>query len=281
MIDKHPAAIVRCRGTADVMAAVNWARRRHGVRFSIRSGGHNVSGACLVDQGLVIDLSGMRSVRVDLKRRVAMAEGGALLGDLDHETHPFGLAAPVGVVSATGLAGLTLHGGAGWLMRKHGLTIDNLLGVDIVTADGMLRHADAGEHEDLFWAIRGGGGNFGVVTGFELALHPVGEQVWMCMPIYPVEEANKVLAVFRDYMSEQAPEELMAIAVFWSAPDLPEVPEKHRGRPVVVLLGCYSGPLEQGRNLLEFPGFCRTEGKTPAGGIRPQPQTAAAGQEEI
>lgn len=157
MIDKHPALIVRCRGVADIMAAVNFVRE-HQLDFSVRAGGHNVSGSAIADGGLVIDVSQMRSVQVDPKKRLARVESGACLGDLDHETAGFGLATPVGVVSATGVAGLTLHGGAGWLMRKHGLTIDNLHALEIVTADGRLLRATEEEHADLFWALRGGGG---------------------------------------------------------------------------------------------------------------------------
>ncbi|WP_373498361.1 FAD-binding oxidoreductase [Desulfococcus sp.] len=244
MIDRRPALIVRCRGTADVIAAVAFARE-HGLLTGIRGGGHNVAGSALVDNGLVIDLSEMRSVRVDPERRLARAEGGARLGDLDHETQAFGLAAPVGVVSATGVAGLTLHGGAGWLLRKHGFSIDNLSSVDIVTADGQLRKASQTENSDLFWAVRGGGGNFGVVTSFEFRLHPVGPRVWMAVPVYPLEQARGVITGLREYMAG-AEKELMALAVFWSAPDVPEVPPEMRGTPVVIVLGCDTGPFHDG-----------------------------------
>jgi len=243
MIDKKPALIARCQGTADVMSAVNFARE-HDLLLSIRAGGHNVSGAAIVEAGLVIDVSQMRCVHVAPGKRLAWVESGARLGDLDHETAPFGLAAPVGLVSETGVAGLTLHGGAGWLMRKHGLSIDNLQAIEIVTADGQLVRATSDDHADLFWALRGGGGNFGVVTAFEFHLHPVGPQVWMSVPIYPLEQAGEVLAACRDYMAE-ASEDLMVVGVYWSAP----VPE-YRGKPVVILLGCYTGPVEQAEAVL-------------------------------
>ncbi len=249
LIDKRPGALVRCTGTADVMAAVRFARR-HRLSVWVRGGGHNVAGACMADQGLTLDLSPMRRVHVDPDRRVALVQGGATLGDLDHETQAFGLAAPVGVVSATGVAGLTLHGGMGWLLRRHGLSIDNLLSVDIVTADGRHRKADPDRSPDLFWAVKGGGGNFGVVTAFEFRLHPVGTRVWMSVPIYPLERAGEVVPAFRDYM-ERSPDDLMGLGVYWSAPEAPEVPEKYHGTPVVILMAVYSGPFERGERVIE------------------------------
>lgn len=244
LIDKKPGALIPCTGLADVMAAVRFAGD-HGLSVLVRGGGHNVAGACLADNGLTLDLSPMRQVQVDPQRRTALVQGGARLGDLDHETQAFGLAAPMGVVSATGVAGLTLHGGIGWLLRKHGLSIDNLLAVEIVTADGELKKADSSRNADLFWAVRGGGGNFGVVTAFEFQLHPVGPRVWMSAPIYPLERAPEVMPVFRDYLA-QAPDDLMGLGVFWSAPEAPEVPRKWHGAPVVILMSCYSGPFEKG-----------------------------------
>lgn len=243
LIDKKPALIARCRGTADVMAAVAFARD-HKLLLSIRGGGHNVSGSAVADGGLVLDLSEMRSVHVMPEKRVAWVESGALLGDLDHETAPFALAAPVGVVSETGVAGLTLHGGIGWQLRKRGLSIDNLNAIEIVTADGKLLRASDSEHEDLFWALRGGGGNFGVVTGFEFKLYPVGPEVWLSVPMYPLERAGEVVAACREYMAT-APEELMVIAVYWKCPV-----EEFLNQPVVILLGCYTGPVEQGEAAL-------------------------------
>jgi FAD/FMN-containing dehydrogenase len=248
MIDRRPALIARCSGVADVMSCVNFART-HRLLTAVRGGGHNVAGHAVCDGGLVIDLSGMRSVHVDPERRTAHVEGGAKLGDLDHETQAFGLAAPVGVVSATGVAGLTLHGGLGWLTRRHGLSVDNLVSVDVVTADGELRRASAEENPDLFWAVRGGGGNFGVATSFEFRLHPVGPEVWMLLAMYPVDRAEAALRFFRSHMAT-APEELGLLAVFWSAPHLPAVPESAWGSPVFIFLGCYSGPLEKGEQVL-------------------------------
>lgn len=247
-IDKHPALIARCKGVADVMAAVDFARDQ-GVLFSVRAGGHNVSGAAIADRGLVIDLSQMRGVHVYPMQRLARVEGGARLGDLDHETAPFGLAAPVGVVSETGVAGLTLHGGAGWLMREHGLSIDNLHAVELVTADGRLVRASNQEHPELFWGLRGGGGNFGVVTAFEFHLHPVGPEVAVAMPIYAMDQARKVMSTCRDYMAE-APEDLMVLGVYWSGPPLPKVPQEHQGQPVAILLGVYTGPPERADEVL-------------------------------
>jgi FAD/FMN-containing dehydrogenase len=230
------------------MAAVNFVRD-HQLLFSVRAGGHNVSGAAIADGGVVIDVSQMRSVHVDPQRRLALVEGGARLGDLDHETSAFGLVAPVGVVSETGVSGLTLHGGAGWLMRKHGLSIDNLSAVEVVTADGQLIRASEQEHSDLFWALRGGGGNFGVVTAFEFKLHPIGPEVMVGLPIYSLEKAREVMTACRDYMAH-APDELMVLGVYWSAPSVPEVPQERHGDPVAILLGCYSGPLELAQEVL-------------------------------
>jgi FAD/FMN-containing dehydrogenase len=248
LIDRKPALIARCRVTADVLHSVEFARE-HNLLLSVRAGGHNVSGAAIAEGGLVIDLSAMRSVQVFPERRIARVEGGARLGDLDRETAPFGLAAPVGVVSETGVAGLTLHGGAGWLMRKYGLSIDNLEAVEIVLANGQSVRADRHQHADLFWALRGGGGNFGVATAFEFRLHPVGPLVWMSVPIYPLERAQEVLATCRDYLTD-APEDLMVLGVCWTAPAIPEIPKKDHGQPVVFLLGCYTGPAEAAEQVL-------------------------------
>lgn len=244
MIDRRPAFIVRCAGAADVAEAVRFANT-HRLRVSVRGGGHNVAGNAILDDAMVIDLSEMRGVRVDPLRRTATAEGGATLGDLDHETAPFGLAAPVGVVSATGVAGLTLHGGLGWLSRKHGAALDNLLSVDIVTADGQFKRASTEENPDLFWAVRGGGGNFGIVTAFEFALHPVGPEVWFAAVFYPLERAAEVLRFYREYMPN-APEEVGTLAVLWTAPDEEFIPPEAQGKPAIVLLACYSGPFDQG-----------------------------------
>jgi FAD/FMN-containing dehydrogenase len=244
MIDRRPAVIARCSGSADVMAAVRFARDQH-LPIAVRCGGHNVAGNSVCDDGLVIDLASMRGVRVDPSRSVVRVGGGALLGDIDHEVQAFGLAVPVGAVSETGIGGLALHGGLGFLTRKYGLTADNLVSADVVTADGTLITADERQHPDLLWALKGGGGSFGVVTSFEFRLHPVGPEVYFVLTFYPAAEAVKVLEFFRSFMLE-APDELMAIAIYWNAPEGEPIPEKHRGVPVMVVVGCWCGPLEEG-----------------------------------
>jgi FAD/FMN-containing dehydrogenase len=252
MIDKHPALIARTRGVADVIAAVNFARENN-VPLAVRGGGHNVAGLASVDGGLVIDLSQMRSVRVDPQARTARAEGGATWGDVDRETQVFGLATPGGEVSATGIAGLTLGGGLGYLRRKYGLTIDNLLSVDIVTADGQFLKASESENPDLFWAVRGGGGNFGVVTSFEYRLHPVGPLVYSFVPVYaatPIERVKEILRVWRDFALE-APDEISSEAVFWSVPEAEEFPEMAWGQPVLILDSVYAGPAEEGERAFQ------------------------------
>lgn len=188
MIDKHPALIARCAGTADVMTSINYAREHH-VLTAVRGGGHNVAGNALIEGGMVIDLSAMRNVHVDPARRLARAAGGATLGDLDHETQAFGLATPVGLVSRTGVAGLTLGGGFGWLTRRYGLTCDNLRSMEVVTADSQRHTASEKQNPELFWALKGGGGNFGIVTSFEYELHPVGPEVMLSAVFYPAEKA--------------------------------------------------------------------------------------------
>jgi FAD/FMN-containing dehydrogenase len=247
MIDKRPAAIARCTGSADVMAAVRFARDQD-LPLAVRGGGHNVAGRSMCDDGLVIDLGGMRGVRVDRPGSVVRAAGGALLGDIDHETQPFALAAPIGLVSETGIGGLSLHGGLGFLTRKHGLTADNLVSADVVTADGELVTASEDDHPDLLWALQGGGGGFGVATSFELRLHPVGPEVYTLLSFYPASEAPHVLERFRSHMPE-APDELMAIALCWTAPDEDFIPEEHRGAPVIVVFGGWCGALGEGEGV--------------------------------
>jgi FAD/FMN-containing dehydrogenase len=244
MIDRRPAAIARCRGVADIIACVRFAAD-HGLLLAVRGGGHNVAGFGTCDGGLVIDLSAMRSVRVDPERRVARAEGGATWGDLDRETQVFGLAAPGGIVSTTGIAGLTLGGGQGWLRRTYGMTCDNLISADVVTADGQLLVASETENTDLFWAIRGGGGNFGVVTSFEYRLHPVGPMVAFAGPVYRLDQSAQVLAGFRDFVTG-APDEINASATWWSIPAVPGFPEELHGQPVVIIGAVYAGASDQG-----------------------------------
>lgn len=248
MIDRRPAAIIRCRGVADVIACVRFAADR-GLLLAVRGGGHNVAGFGTCDGGLVIDLSAMRSVRVDPGRRVARAEGGATWGDLDRETQVFGLVAPGGIVSTTGIAGLTLGGGQGWLRRTYGMTCDNLVSADVVTADGQMLVASESENPDLFWAIRGGGGNFGVVTSFEYRLHPVGPQVAFAGPVFPLEESASVIAGFRDFVAD-APDEINASATWWSIPPVPGFPEELHGRAVLIAGGLYAGPPSLGETKL-------------------------------
>jgi FAD/FMN-containing dehydrogenase len=239
MIERRPELVVRCSGTADVIAAVAHAREER-LPVSVRGGGHNVAGTAIADGGVVIDLAGMRNVFVDLDRQTARAGGGAKLGDLDHETQAFGLATPLGVVSRTGVAGLTLHGGMGFLTRKLGLSCDNMIAADVVTADGRLVHADAKRNSDLLWALRGGGGNFGVVTSFEYRLHSIGPEVFMVIAFYPAAAGPEALPAFRDFMAD-APNELSAIAIYWSAPHEEPFPPEHQGQPMFVAAGCWSG----------------------------------------
>jgi FAD/FMN-containing dehydrogenase len=249
LIDRRPALIVQCTGAADVVDAVNFAREQN-LLLSIKGGGHNVAGNAMNDGGLVIDLSQMRGVHVDPSTQTVRAQGGALLGDLDRETQLFGLAVPVGVVSETGVAGLTLHGGVGHLRRKHGLSIDNLISVDIVTADGQLRTASETENEDLFWAVRGAGSNFGVVTSFELRAHPVGPMVMVGAPFYSLDDAKTVLPAWRDFMAS-APEELSSLAVLWSIPAHEPFPPELHEKDVVITAAVYAGPVEEGERAVQ------------------------------
>ncbi|CAE6831899.1 FAD-binding oxidoreductase [Paraburkholderia domus] len=249
MIDRHPAMILRCAGVADVRRGVAFARDND-LPLAVRSGGHNIAGTALCDDGLVLDLSPMKSVQIDPAARRAYVEPGATLGDFDHEAQAFGLATPLGINSTTGVAGLTLGGGFGWLSRRYGMTVDNLISADVVTADGELVRASADSHEDLFWAIRGGGGNFGVVTRFEFALHPVGPLVYGGLVVLPLDQAKNALLQYRAAV-EQMPEELSVWAVLRLAPPLPFLPPEVHGKPVIVFAMCYSGPVENGPSVVE------------------------------
>ncbi|MGH7321844.1 MAG: FAD-binding oxidoreductase [Candidatus Rokuibacteriota bacterium] len=243
-IDRRPALIARCTGVADVQAAVRFARE-HDLVVAVRGGGHNVAGTAVCDDGVVIDLSPMKGMWVDPAARTGRAQAGLLWGEFDHETQAFGLATPGGIITHTGIGGLTLGGGLGWLMRRHGLTCDNLLSADLVTADGELLRASAEEHADLFWGLRGGGGNFGVVTSFEYRLHPVGPIVLAGVMLHPAARAREVLGFYRDYIAA-APDELTTIVVLRMAPPAPFLPPSVHGQPVVVIGACYAGPLEEG-----------------------------------
>jgi FAD/FMN-containing dehydrogenase len=233
MIERRPALIARCAGTADVLACVAFARD-HGLELAVRGGGHNIAGSALCDDGLVIDLTGMRTAAIDPDTRRAWVGGGATLADFDHEAQAFGLATPLGINSTTGVAGLTLGGGFGWLSRQYGLTVDNLLGAEIVTADGQRRYVSADQEPDLFWAIRGGGGNFGVVTRFEFALHPVGPEVTAGLLVFPFAQAREVMRQYRDFVNT-LPKELSVWAVLRKAPPLPFLPTEAHGQDIVAL----------------------------------------------
>ncbi len=249
MIDRHPALIVRCAGTSDVVHAVNFARE-NGLALAIRGGGHNIAGNAMCDDGLVVDLSEMKAATVDPDARRVTIEGGATLADLDAATQVYGLATPTGINSTTGLAGLTLGGGFGWLSRKYGMTIDNLESAEVVTAAGKVVRASASEHPDLFWALRGGGGNFGVVTRFEFRLHPVGPEVLCGMIVYPVSEARPVLQQYGAFTAK-APDELSVWAVLRLAPPLPFLPQEVHGKGVAVLAFLYAGDPKEGEPLIE------------------------------
>lgn len=240
MIDRKPGMIVRCAGTADVVSAVNFGRD-HGLLVSVKGGGHNVSGNAVCDGGLMIDLSGMRSVHVNPETKRARAEGGATWGDFDAATQLFGLASVGGLISNTGVAGLTLGGGIGWLSPSYGLACDNLISADVVTANGEVITASAEENDDLFWGLKGGGGNFGVTTSFEFQLYPVGPQLFGGMILYPLGEAQDVLENFVEFMSD-ASDKLGAMAGFTTTPD---------GMPVVAIIAVYNGSIVEGETTLE------------------------------
>lgn len=247
MIDKRPRLIARCTDVADVMAAVNYARE-HEFRLAIRGGGHNGPGFASVDDGLVIDLSEMRNVRVDPVARQVRVAAGCTQGDVDHATHPFGLAVPAGIISTTGIAGLTLSGGHGYLTRKYGLTIDNLLEADVVLADGSFVTASETDNSDLFWALRGGGGNFGVVTSFLFRAHPVS-QIFGGPIAWDQSAAREIMQAYRDFLPN-APEELGAFFGLKKVLSSPPFPEEHWGKRICLLMSCYAGSEDKGREAL-------------------------------
>jgi FAD/FMN-containing dehydrogenase len=243
-VDRRPRLIARCSGTADVAAAVRFARD-HDLEIAVRGGGHNVAGTAVCDDGIVIDLSAMRAVWVDPADRAARVQGGALWGDVDHETQAHGLATTGGIVSHTGVGGLTLGGGIGFLMRKHGLTVDNLVEAEMVTAEGSIVRASTDEHPGLFWALRGGGGNFGVVTSFRFALHPIGPTVMAGPVFWAADETTDVLRFYRDFAAN-APDELGSVVRLGTVPPLPDIPEDLHWRPAIAVACCYAGAVEDG-----------------------------------
>src|SRR5215217_6714549 len=242
--DRRPALVIRCAGVSDVIRGVDFARSE-GLPLALRGGGHSIPGFSTTDGGVVLDLSPMKGIRVDPAARRVVAQAGCLWSDLDQETQEFGLALTGGLVSTTGIAGFTLGGGIGWLLRSCGLTCDSLVGADVVTADGQLVHASADEHPDLFWALRGGGGNFGVVTSFEYALHEVGPTVFAGAVFYPGEHAQTILDEYRK-ATAGAPDALSTVVNLTTAPPVPFLPESVHGKPVVAVLGMWSGPLADG-----------------------------------
>lgn len=248
MIDRRPALIARCRNAADVSAAVNFARDND-LPIAVRSGGHNVAGYAVCDGGLMIDMTLMNGVRLSPALDVAFVEGGALWLDVDSATSPFHRATPGGLISATGVAGLTLSGGIGWLRGRHGLACDNLMGADVVAADGRLLHTSESERPELLWALRGGGGNFGIVVNFEFRLHEIPSELMFCAPIYPEERANEIIPLWRDFMAT-APERLSGLAEFSTIPEDPAYPENCWGRRVIALAHVYDGPAEEGARVV-------------------------------
>jgi FAD/FMN-containing dehydrogenase len=248
MIDRRPALIVRCAETGDVSQAISFARE-NGLEISVRGAGHNIAGNALCDHGVTIDFSMMRNVRVDADRKRAYVDPGATLADFDYAAQSHGLATPVGINSTTGIAGLTLGGGFGWLTRKYGMSIDNLISVDAVTADGQKIRASENENADLFWAIRGGGGNFAIVTQFEFNLHPVGPEILAGLIVFPFDQAKQVLSRYREFV-DSAPEDLNVWAVMRKAPPLPFLSANAHGKKAVVLAVFYLGEAAQGRKLI-------------------------------
>lgn len=247
MINRRPALIVQCTGTADVIYTVRFAKE-HNLLLSVRGGGHNIAGRSLQDDVLLIDLSKMRTVQVDPDERVAVVSPGATLADVDHETQTYGLVLPTGINSTTGISGLTLGGGFGWLSRSLGMTIDNLIAAEVVTVDGKRLVCNKEHNPDLFWGLTGGGGNFGIVTSFKFKLHSMGPDV-MCGPIvFDLKDAKAVLSKYRDFC-KKCPKELTVWAVMRLAPPLPFINASHHGKPTLILAGLYNGPMEKGKTL--------------------------------
>jgi FAD/FMN-containing dehydrogenase len=266
MVDRRPAVVARCASAADVIEAVKLARYEK-LLLAVRSGGHNIAGNAVCEGGLLIDLSLMKTVRVDPASRTARVDPGATLADFDKEAQAFGLITPLGINSTTGLAGLTLGGGFGWTTRKFGLTIDNLISVDVVTADGEFVRASETDHPDLFWALRGGGGNFGVVTSFEFNLHPLGPEVLSGLVVHPLDDASKLLSEFRR-LANEVPDELTTWVVMRKAPPLPFLPAEWHGRQVLIFAACYGGDIMEGEKVTRA---LRSLGRPIADVISPHP----------
>ncbi len=268
MIDRHPIKIVRALNVDDIRLTVNFAREND-LLLAVKSGGHQIAGHAVADGALLLDLSQMREVNVDIDKATAKVQPGCLLSDVDEATQRYGLAVPLGINSTTGVAGLTLGGGFGWITGKHGLTIDNLLSAEIVCADGVVRVANAAENGDLFWAIRGGGGNFGVVSSFEFALHPIGPEVLSGLIVHPLADARGLLQSYRDICA-RAPDALTVWAVIRQAPPLPFIPEEWHNNEVLIFAACYAGDMKEGENALQE---LRDLGKPIADVISPHPYT--------
>ncbi|NVF15616.1 FAD-binding oxidoreductase [Vreelandella maris] len=249
MIDRRPSMVARCTSPADVVHALNFVRQ-HNVPFSLRGGGHNIAGNAVCDEGVMIDLSPMKKVDIDQQHHQGHVEPGCTLAEFDTAAQAYGLATPLGINSTTGVAGLTLGGGFGWLSRKYGLTVDNLLSMDIVTADGQQLHASESENADLFWGLRGGGGNFGIVTRFTFQLHPVGPNVLCGLIVFPFEQAKSVITQFARF-TETMPDELNVWMVTRKAPPLPFLPEEVHGKEIVACALCYAGDPAEGEKLIE------------------------------
>ncbi len=268
-VDRRPALIARCLSDSDVQVAVRFAAA-HRMLLSVRGGGHHIAGNAVAEGGLMLDLSGMRTISIDAAKRTARVGPGALLGDLDAASQAHGLATPLGINSTTGVAGLTLGGGFGWLTRRHGMTIDNLLNATVVTADGAARVVSATSEPDLFWALRGGGGNFGVATSFEFRLHPVGPEVYAGLVVYPFAQARQVLRAWRDFTAG-TPDELSVWTVLRKAPALPFLPASAHGTDVVIFPLVYSGDVEAGKHVA---ASVLTFGDPIAAALGPTPYTA-------
>ena len=247
MIDKHPALIVRCAGVADVLAAVQFALSQD-LEIAVRGGGHSLPGFSTSDGGIVVDLSPMKGIRIDPDAQRVVAQGGVTWSELDHETQAFGLAVTGGLISSTGIAGFTLGGGIGWLMRKHGLTCDNLVAADLITADGRFVRASKGENPELYWGLRGGGGNFGIVTSFEFQLHRVGPTILAGPIFFPGDQATQILRGFREYTSN-LPDEMTTLVNLLTAPPVPFLPSDVHGKKIVAVIGVYAGSPDEGRRL--------------------------------